>query len=100
MSLKKLLKDKKARWILLEKYIRSVIYLSLFGALPACVMCDIMKLFPNSYGRIPITIQFVIGAVIAYRFEKPARHAQLVSFMFPKFMEVLYGMLATRGWFK
>ena len=75
MSFKKLLKEKKARWNLLEKYVRSVIYLSLFGALPACTMCELMKLFPNNYGKAVITFQFFIGAFVAYRFEKPARHA-------------------------
>ena len=78
---------------------RSVIYLSLFGALPACIMCEMVRIFPT-YGQFPITMQFLFGCVIAYRFEKPARHAQLVSFMFPKAMEVLYGFLATKGLFK
>ena len=42
----------------------------------------------------------MIGFITAYFFEKPARHAQLVSFMLPKALETLAGVLARKGVFK
>ena len=41
-----------------------------------------------------------IGGFIAYLFETPSRHSQLLSFMMPKALETLYNLLSSRGFYK
>ena len=41
-----------------------------------------------------------IGCFVAYFFETPARHSQLVSFMLPKAIETFFSILERRSLYK
>ena len=91
-SFRKLFKDSATRWHILEKFIRSTLYLTVFGALPPVVMCISGRfgLKPNKYST-PFFMG--VGALVAFMFEPPTRHVQLLSYMLPKVIETLSNIL-------
>ena len=72
-NFRKLLKDNELRKRTLIKYIRSTIYLTVGGALPASLMCIFMK-FGMKIGKLFAVTTFGMGFLIAYLFETPDRH--------------------------
>ena len=72
-NFRKLLKDNELRKRTLIKYIRSTIYLTVGGALPASLMCIFMKLGMKMDKLLAVTT-FGMGFLIAYLFETPDRH--------------------------
>ena len=98
-NFRKLLKDNELRKRTLIKYIRSTIYLTVGGALPASLMCIFMK-FGMKMGKLLAVSTFGMGFLIAYLFETPDRHVQLLSFMLPKALETLYTVLELRKYYK
>ena len=97
-SFKKLVKEPSARWRLLKKYIRSTLYLAVFGALPAILFCiggPHIKI-----NRVVVTMTYLIGGIAGYLFEKPSRHVQLLSFMLPKAIDCLANLLESRRFYR
>ena len=72
-NFRKLWKDNELRKRILIKYIRSTLYLTVGGALPATLMCIFMK-FGMKVGKLLAGTTFGMGFLIAYLFETPDRH--------------------------
>ena len=98
-NFRKVLKDGELRKRILIKYIRSTVYLMVAGALPASFMCIFMK-FGMNIGKVLAGSTFGLGFLIAYLFETPDRHVQLLSFMLPKAIETMFTILELRKYYK
>ena len=98
-NLKQLWKDSDARWKVLEKFIRSTLYLTVFSALPTIAMC-----LGNRLGvpcnRFTMTAYLGLGGIAAFRFEPVIRHIQLLAFMLPKMIETMSDSLSSKGLYK
>ena len=80
----------------MKKFVRSSLYLAVYAALPAILMCVISRA-GLPINRFTSLICFIAGGVTAYRFEPPSRHSQLLSYMLPKALECLARLLEIRG---
>ena len=100
-SYRKLLKNEDGvRKKTLIKFIRSTFYLAIFGALPACLMCVCSRGLGMKMGKGLNILTMGLGGFIAYLFETPNRHVQLLSFMLPKAIETLFNLLAIKGLYR
>ena len=89
----------KARKGLLIKFMRSFMYLTAFACSPAMLMCMVSR-SGFAFNRFTMTSCLGLGALIAFFFEPPTRHIQLISFMLPKAIEGVARLLESRGWYK
>ena len=81
---------------LMIKVIRSTIYLTAFTTCPAILMCVICRLgLPAN--RFTLSCTLFGGAAIAFLFEPPTRHIQLLSYMLPKVVQTVASVLERRG---
>jgi len=88
-NFRKLLNDGETRKSVLIKFIRSTVYLMVFGALPYNLLCVFMRCGMKLSKTLYILCA-AIGGIIAYLCETPNRHVILLGFMFPKAIETAF----------
>ena len=101
MALQSGKKDKKEVKKIITKFIRSTLYITVFGALPAIVFA----LYSKAGGRVlhselRVALCFIIGGFSAFLIEKPDRHIQLLGFLMQRAVESLFNVLQRKGMYK
>ena len=87
------LKDPETQKMILEKFVRCFLYITLFMATPTMFYCCLSHLgLPMAHPAVP-TATFFLGGLIAHRVERPVRHIALLGYLVPKAIETLALML-------
>ena len=72
-SAKKIFRDSKARKSLFFRFLRTTLYIAVFGSFPAFLFCMSSNIgIPVT--RLSIVIEYAIGGLIAFLIEPVARH--------------------------
>ena len=96
MSNMKKLKQLDTWKMIAKKFIKATLFYGLAACLPSLINCRLGPYF-KSMGQLSCLFNWGLGIAIAFAFEAPARHAQLMSFYFPKAMDILFTWLEQNG---
>ena len=85
---------------ILSKFVRSVLYIALFSAIPSIIISLFSKLGVNIIkSKLQTFISVLIGGTIGFIVETPYRHFQFLGYFTPKAIETIFNILARKGYY-